>query len=59
MRPEVVPAKPEQPDGDGYLYLMGRVDDVINVAGHRLSTGQMGVSSAVLDALRPVLADAT
>jgi len=28
-------------DGDGYLYVMGRVDDVINVAGHRLSTGQM------------------
>jgi propionyl-CoA synthetase len=28
-------------DQDGYLYVMGRVDDVINVAGHRLSTGQM------------------
>ena len=28
-------------DEDGYLYIMGRVDDVINVAGHRLSTGQM------------------
>ncbi len=28
-------------DADGYLYVMGRVDDVINVAGHRLSTGQM------------------
>ena len=28
-------------DGDGYLYVMGRIDDVINVAGHRLSTGQM------------------
>lgn len=28
-------------DGDGYLYIMGRVDDVINVAGHRLSTGAM------------------
>jgi propionyl-CoA synthetase len=28
-------------DRDGYLYVMGRVDDVINVAGHRLSTGQM------------------
>ncbi|MBV9208388.1 MAG: propionyl-CoA synthetase [Actinobacteria bacterium] len=28
-------------DDDGYLYVMGRVDDVINVAGHRLSTGQM------------------
>ena len=28
-------------DEDGYVYVMGRVDDVINVAGHRLSTGQM------------------
>src|SRR6516225_3515812 len=28
-------------DPDGYLYVMGRIDDVINVAGHRLSTGQM------------------
>jgi propionyl-CoA synthetase len=28
-------------DADGYLYVMGRMDDVINVAGHRLSTGAM------------------
>jgi propionyl-CoA synthetase len=28
-------------DGDGYLHVMGRIDDVINVAGHRLSTGAM------------------
>src|SRR5260370_41582920 len=28
-------------DEDGYVYVMGRIDDVINVAGHRLSTGQM------------------
>jgi len=28
-------------DGDGYLFVMGRMDDVINVAGHRLSTGAM------------------
>ena len=28
-------------DKDGYVYVMGRVDDVINVAGHRLSTGAM------------------
>ncbi len=28
-------------DQDGYLFIMGRVDDVINVAGHRLSTGTM------------------
>jgi propionyl-CoA synthetase len=26
-------------DEDGYLFVMGRTDDVINVAGHRLSTG--------------------
>jgi len=28
-------------DDDGYLFVMGRVDDVINVSGHRLSTGEM------------------
>jgi propionyl-CoA synthetase len=28
-------------DPDGYLYIMARTDDVINVAGHRLSTGAM------------------
>ena len=28
-------------DEDGYVYVMGRTDDVINVAGHRLSTGEM------------------
>ena len=28
-------------DEDGYLFVMGRIDDVINVAGHRLSTGSM------------------
>ena len=28
-------------DKDGYLFIMGRTDDVINVAGHRLSTGEM------------------
>lgn len=28
-------------DAEGYVYIMGRVDDVINVAGHRLSTGAM------------------
>ena len=28
-------------DNDGYFYIMGRIDDVINVAGHRLSTGEM------------------
>ena len=28
-------------DDDGDVFIMGRVDDVINVAGHRLSTGEM------------------
>jgi propionyl-CoA synthetase len=28
-------------DRDGYVFVMGRVDDVINVAGHRLSTGEI------------------
>lgn len=28
-------------DDDGYVFVMGRTDDVINVAGHRLSTGAM------------------
>jgi propionyl-CoA synthetase len=32
-------------DEDGYVYVMGRTDDVINVAGHRLSTG--GLEEAI------------
>ncbi len=40
-------------DEDGYLFVMGRIDDVINVAGHRLSTGQM---EAVL-ASHPAIAE--
>jgi propionyl-CoA synthetase len=32
-------------DEDGYVYVMGRTDDIINVAGHRLSTG--GVEEVV------------
>ncbi|MFX0537708.1 propionyl-CoA synthetase [Ornithinimicrobium sp. Y1847] len=28
-------------DEDGYVYVMGRTDDVLNVAGHRLSTGSL------------------
>ncbi len=40
-------------DDDGYLYVMGRTDDVINVAGHRLSTGTM---EAVL-AAHPAVAE--
>ena len=28
-------------DEDGYVFVMGRTDDVINVAGHRLSTGRI------------------
>ncbi len=33
-------------DGDGYLYVMGRTDDVLNVAGHRLSTGSIEAALA-------------
>ena len=40
-------------DEDGYLYVMGRTDDVINVAGHRLSTGAI---EAVL-AAHPAVAE--
>ncbi len=40
-------------DPDGYLYVMGRTDDIINVAGHRLSTGSM---EAVL-AAHPAVAE--
>ena len=28
-------------DSDGYVHVMGRIDDIINVAGHRLSTGEL------------------
>ena len=28
-------------DEDGYIWIMSRTDDIINVAGHRLSTGQI------------------
>src|SRR6267142_1134050 len=41
-------------DEDGYLWLLGRVDDVMNVAGHRIST--MEVESALVD--HPAVADA-
>ena len=40
-------------DSDGYVYVLGRTDDVINVAGHRLSTGSM---EAVL-AAHPAVAE--
>ncbi|KAA0107948.1 propionyl-CoA synthetase [Mycolicibacterium sp. P1-5] len=40
-------------DDDGYLFVMGRIDDVINVAGHRLSTGSI---EAVL-AAHPAVAE--
>ncbi len=42
-------------DDDGYVFVMGRTDDVINVAGHRLSTGSM---EAVL-AQHPAVAECT
>ncbi|GAA1819480.1 AMP-binding protein [Nesterenkonia flava] len=33
-------------DEDGYVFVMGRTDDIINIAGHRLSTGQMEAALA-------------
>ncbi len=33
-------------DDDGYIYVMGRTDDVINVSGHRLSTGEIEAAVA-------------
>jgi propionyl-CoA synthetase len=33
-------------DDDGYLFVMGRTDDVLNVAGHRLSTGSIEAALA-------------
>jgi propionyl-CoA synthetase len=33
-------------DKDGYIYVMGRTDDVLNVAGHRLSTGSLEAALA-------------
>ena len=41
-------------DADGYFWLLGRVDDVMNVAGHRIST--MEVESALVD--HPMVAEA-
>jgi len=41
-------------DGDGYFWLLGRVDDVMNVSGHRISTYE--VESALVD--HPAVAEA-
>ncbi len=41
-------------DDDGYLWLLGRVDDVMNVSGHRISTAE--VESALVD--HPAVAEA-
>ncbi len=41
-------------DGDGYLWVLGRIDDVINVSGHRLSTAE--VESAIVS--HPKVAEA-
>ena len=41
-------------DKDGYLWLLGRIDDVMNVSGHRVST--MEVESALVD--HPAVAEA-
>ncbi len=41
-------------DSDGYFSIMSRIDDVINTAGHRLSTGEM--EQAIM--LHPKIAEA-
>ncbi|WP_343575605.1 propionyl-CoA synthetase [Pseudomonas sp.] len=38
-------------DEEGFVYIMGRTDDVINVSGHRLSTGEMEELLALHDAV--------
>ena len=38
-------------DEEGYLFVMGRMDDVINVAGHRLSTGELEAVIGAHDAV--------
>ena len=43
---KLTPEQLKQFDDDGYLWLLGRVDDVINVAGHRIGT--MEVESALV-----------
>ena len=48
------PATARKRDADGYFWLLGRVDDVINVAGHRIGT--MEVESALVD--HPSVAEA-
>ena len=48
------PATARALDDDGYYWLLGRVDDVLNVAGHRLGT--MEVESALVD--HPKVAEA-
>ena len=46
-RESISPATGAKRDKDGYFWLLGRVDDVMNVAGHRIST--MEVESALVD----------
>ena len=48
------PADGAKRDADGYFTLLGRVDDVLNVAGHRIGT--MEVESALVD--NPAVAEA-
>ena len=40
-------------DGDGYYWITGRVDDVINVAGHRLGTAEIESALVATDRSRP------
>jgi acetyl-CoA synthetase len=54
-RPDLYfPGDGAKKDEDGYLWILGRVDDVLNVAGHRIGT--MEVESALVD--HPAVAEA-
>lgn len=45
------PHRHPRADEDGYFWIMGRIDDVLNVSGHRLGT--MEVESALVQSGRP------
>ena len=51
------PATPAMIDADGDVWVMGRTDDIINVAGHRLSTGSMEEVLAVAPGRRRMRRD--
>ena len=54
VRPRLPRRRRRAPDEDGYFWVIGRIDDVINVSGHRLSTAE--VESAIVS--HPKVAEA-